>query len=318
LIDLGLPVDATDGDKSLLVSSVWTEDHKLVAMLIRRGANVNACNESYQPAIFYAVRNENLNMVKQLIAAGADLNCIDSVGPDNLSILEFAAKIGDVDICVELIKNGADWLYATETRAAVSHRLIEVDDGSIIDLILRQENCFTRTSQFGFTLTHWLSHMGDAFNLRRAIKAGALIDAQDSTFEQTALHYAMLGDSAECVEFLLNSGANVSLTNDHGLTAIQLGIGCEAVNSTVQYLTSRKFSPLDILSDPTCGTYLGHSLEDLFKKSLEALRTLEVLCQPHRSLRSAETIMDVFSESTAHAGVAAQPELQIRPKTMRL
>jgi len=315
-LNAGAWVATMDPCGAALSASVMHNYHDVVDLLIRHGANVNVKNPDCQHVLFLAVKNRDLPMVKQLIAAGADVNVADPEG--NFSVLEEAASLGDTKICAELIKNGADWLHATLTSSPVVRRLLEIDDGSIWDLILSQENCFTKTCPRGFTLTHWLSCLGDAVSLKRAIKAGALIDAQDCNFGHSALHNAMLGNHAECVEYLLNAGANVSLTNGLGYTPFQMGVGSLSVNATVRYLTTREFSPLDVVSDPSCGKYIGQSLEDVFLKYPEATQALDVSLQPFRSMRSAKTIMDVFSESTAHASVAAQPELQSRPKTMRL
>lgn len=319
LIDAGVSVDLTDGFMTLLGKSICANHHELVDLLIRRGANVNARSVNYSPAIFYAVGKKNLRIVKQLIAAGANVNVFDSVDPSNLSILEVAADYEGVDICVELMKNGADWLHATLERSSVLGRLFEIDDGSIFDWIISQKNGLTKTCRYGLTLALWSSQLGHVEQLKLAIEAGAFIDAQDSKWKQTALHWALQEDRADCVKYLLSAGADVSSTNYQDSTPIDVGIKRKNVKAVVRYLTCRGYSSLDDFNDPAGEKFIGMTLENVFENSPFALATLEDLRQPCRSKRAAEKIMGAFSKDIEPAASAAHhPSRLQRPNSLRL
>jgi ankyrin repeat protein len=301
---------------NLMTSSVEFSDHDYVEFLIKQGvsANLRGCEG---PMIVKAIENKDLKMVKILLRGGADVNTIalNIGGP----VIALATHYECKEICVELIKNGGDWMYVSDREGSILRYLDEIDDGSIFSSIFKEKDWLTKTCDSGLTFAHWMSHMGHVDYLKHAIEAGAIIDAQDTTYGQTALHWALLEDRAECVEYLLSAGASVSLPNRSGLTPIQVGINRKRVKAVVRYLTARGYSPLKALSDPACGKLIGNSLEFLFENSPSALGTLEVLCQPHRSKKAAATIMDVFSDAIATTDAAAHhpPRLQ-RPSSLQL
>lgn len=309
LINDGVSVDLIGDTGSLLCESVRGNHHEIVDLLIKGGASLNARSGDFlQPALLVGVQYQDLRMVKQLIVAGGDVNFVDTSG--NVSVLEMAAALGRIELCVELIKNGADWLHVTEKRGSVLSQLFRIDDGSIFDLILSQKNCFTKSCQFGLTLVHWACHIGHVVFLKKAIEAGALIDAHDSTYRQTPLHWAMHADEAECVEYLLGVGANVSLTNHRGYTPIEHGIAMQHAHAVVRYLIARGHSPFDKFQDPASKKFKGRALESLFSGTPDALKTLRILRDSHRSRNAAEKIMGIFIKGEASVIDAVQQPSQ--------
>lgn len=317
LLDAGHPVDMSLDSESLLAAAVKANHHEIVDLLIERGADVNRRKHHFEPVLARAVKNRDMRMVKKLIAAGADVNATEKVSWH--SVLHLAARPGGKEICVELIKNGADWLAQKPRETVTLPRLIEIDDGSIFDAISNQKNFLTKTCAYGLTVTHWMSHLGHLGNLKHAIESGALIDAQDSTWKHTALHWALHADRADCVEYLLSVGANVSLTNRSGVTPVQLGVNMKKATAVVKYLTARGYSPLDVFNDPAGEELIGKPLESLFENFPIALNNLEVLRQEYRSMKASETIMDVFSNAIEPADAAAHhPSIRHRPNSMKL
>jgi ankyrin repeat protein len=78
---------------------------------------------------------------------------------------------------------------------------------------------------------HRAAEMGDLgalFHLVSQLNVG--IDSQSSD-KSTALHFAVRGQSQECVQFLLQQGASTSLKNDGGLTPLHIAakIGNEVI-----------------------------------------------------------------------------------------
>ena len=308
------PENLNDYCDHLMNCSVEFSDHDCVDFLIKQGVNPNS-QVCEVPMIGKAIENNDLSMVKILLRGGADVNSIANDAP----VIALAADFGFQEICVELIKNGGDWMYVGARDGSILRDLVKIDDGSIFKSIFEEKDWLTKTCASGLTFAHWMSEIGHVGYLQHAIEAGAIIDAQDPTYGQTALHWALLEDRADCVAYLLSAGANVSLTNKLGLTPIQVGIDRKRVKAVVQYLTARGYSPLDVFNDPAGGILIGKPLEFLFKNSPVALATLEALRQPYRSKKAAATIKDVFLNAIAPADAAAhQPSPRHRPNSMKL
>lgn len=286
------PENLNDYCDHLMNCSVEFSDHDYVDFLIKQGVNPNS-QVCEVPMIGKAIENNDLSMVKILLRGGADVSSIANGAP----VIALATKFGCKEICVELIKNGGNWMYVSDREGSILRYLNRIDDGSIFRSIFEEKDWLTKTCESGLTFAHWMSHIGLVDHLQHAIEAGAIIDAQDPTYGQTALHWALLEDRADCVAYLLSAGANVSLTNKFGLTPIQVGIDRKRVKAVVQYLTARGYSPLDVFNDPAGGILIGKPLEFIFKNSPVALATLEAERQPYRSEKAAATIMDVFSNA---------------------
>ena len=106
LLDEGADINAKNDDGSTLLS--FSSAHgrlELIQFLINNGADVNAGSGDKVP-IFRAIYNNDPNVIKALINAGAEIDRIDSTGETPL----FYTIFNDVnpDIIKELVKAGAN------------------------------------------------------------------------------------------------------------------------------------------------------------------------------------------------------------------
>ena len=105
LLKNGVDVNAQDkgGNTSLLIGA---DNVALVKLLLEHGANVHAKNNANETALIRASRNiRGAETVKVLLAAGADVNAMDSWG---YTPLMKAAYAGNVDTVQTLLEAGAD------------------------------------------------------------------------------------------------------------------------------------------------------------------------------------------------------------------
>jgi ankyrin repeat protein len=78
----------------------------MVNLLLDNGADIDSKNKEYQrPSIFYAIWDGNKEMVRLLIARGANFNIKDK---NNMTPLIRALNKDQQDIAVILIEKGAD------------------------------------------------------------------------------------------------------------------------------------------------------------------------------------------------------------------
>ena len=132
-----------------------------------------------------AIEAGNLNLVKQLLAAGANPNSYD----DNKNPhAVFAVCKGYAEILAELINHGTSIGYVTDT---------------------------------GLTFLHYAAGNGYTEIAELLLKAGININAQNKK-GNTPLHLAALKGHKEVVELLLRAGANFNIKNADGKTAIQI------------------------------------------------------------------------------------------------
>jgi ankyrin repeat protein len=104
--------DANIGDKEGNAPLSVAASAPIAAMLIERGANVNAANTLGQTALWRATDKGRADVVKALLQAGADVNKADTYGYAPLSVTPSAT------IAKMLIEHGAD--LNTENRDGVS------------------------------------------------------------------------------------------------------------------------------------------------------------------------------------------------------
>lgn len=83
-----------------LAVAVQRKHGEIAAMLLRNGASANAANDQGQSLLMRAAHVGSPEMVRMLLAAGADRNAKDS---DNLTALDWARKAGCAG-CQELLQ----------------------------------------------------------------------------------------------------------------------------------------------------------------------------------------------------------------------
>ena len=165
------------GDPALL-ETVESGDHAAALhLLTAKGTDVNATAADGSTAIMYAAANNDLDLVRALIKAGANVKLENKFGT---SALTEAAIIGSAPVIEALIKAGADPNFKTpngETPLMAAARTGKIDAAKAL------------------------------------IAAGADINAKEAWGGQSALMWAAAQSQPEMVKFLVSNGANL---NDHG------------------------------------------------------------------------------------------------------
>ena len=133
-----------------------------------------------------AVRDEDSSSIADYLATGGDLELVDGWGRTALFWAVQNARLGVVG---GLLSGGADANTRDETGSFVFYRAIAGGAYETADQLLA---------------------------------AGAEIDAMNGDSDlQTALHYCVMQNQRECVEFLLVRGADRQLEDSYGYTPLQ-------------------------------------------------------------------------------------------------
>ncbi len=167
-----IALTAANAAEKTLLEAAEAGDGAAALALLRERPDVNARGPDGTTAIMWASYNGDLELVKQLVAAGADVNAKNDFGAFALSE---AAMMGSAPIIDALLKAGAN---ADAANNEGETALMEV----------------ARTGHI------------DAANL--LLKAGADINLTEQWGGQSPLMWAAAQDQPEMVKFLLANGAN--------------------------------------------------------------------------------------------------------------
>ncbi|KAJ3297237.1 hypothetical protein HDU79_004361 [Rhizoclosmatium sp. JEL0117] len=150
---------------------------------------LNKADEYDRTALMHAVRSSQVEVVRILVANGADVNAQDETAKDPITAQLFGACMsGDAQFVRDLLNQGAR---------------VDSQDES------------------GRTALHHATQHSHIRVVRELIRRGAQVSIQDEN-GWTALHYAALNGNKEIANLLLESGANEGVKDKDGWTYREL------------------------------------------------------------------------------------------------
>ncbi|BAA89654.1 gp29 [Wolbachia phage WO] len=93
-------------DKKERTDLHYAVEAKTVKLLVEKGANVNAADVEGYTALHLAVTEKRLEIVRELIKSGADINAAEY--GNKCTPLHLACMVGKVEIVKELVEAGAE------------------------------------------------------------------------------------------------------------------------------------------------------------------------------------------------------------------
>ena len=121
---------------TFLVQAIENQDENAIDLLLKHGAEVNITNHKGWTPIFYAIRTNQLSLVRKLIAKGAAVTWISKNKKD--TPLNLAAQLGLKTIVKELLESGAKpYLQLLEKEDLPLVRAFNNNDKPIIELLLK-------------------------------------------------------------------------------------------------------------------------------------------------------------------------------------
>jgi len=183
LIHALLNAGALAADPLALSTAAGLEKNKLIAILLKHGANVNVAGSAGRPPLYHALFSQKLDTVRFLIANKADVNAKDSNGTSNVMI-------------------AASWknpVFLNELIAAKAS--------------LQGED------RFGKTVLSNAAKSGDLARVKKLIELGATIDPNGKS-GIVALASAIEGNNEKIVELFLEQGIDPKLVIPNGTETI--------------------------------------------------------------------------------------------------
>jgi ankyrin repeat protein len=164
-----------------------------VKFLLSKGANCKLRDEDgHTPLMSYIMTGEcSISMIQVLLNAGSDVNAQNSVGA---SVLQLAAKYCESKIVKHLLINGANAKLA---------------DGKGTTALM---SCIGKPTKI----------------MKLLVVSGGveLLNAKNSE-GRTALHLAAMKNDEHALLVLLSEGANISVRDEDGMTALSLASSAE-------------------------------------------------------------------------------------------
>ncbi|CAM9140246.1 unnamed protein product [Scytosiphon promiscuus] len=213
-----------DGDDTPLHLAAANGQEQIVKLLLDKGAEKDALNSRGRTPLHLAVERAHLPTLHAVLAANPDVNIRYGAALMGYSILDLAARLGNVDVLRALLLHGVDVNRLTDGytalhRAALNNRVdaidVLVEAGADIE-IEDDDDC----TPF---LDACSNHCHEA--VLALFKHGANIEARDirgETSLQIAARQAGREGVTEMVDLLLRCGGDETALTPDGYTAAEI------------------------------------------------------------------------------------------------
>jgi Carboxypeptidase regulatory-like domain/Ankyrin repeats (many copies) len=167
-----------------------------------------------------AAARDELGKVKELLAAGMDVNIVDA-DTDTTALME-AVDNGNQEMVIVLLNAGADVNTKNKYGGTALLMLREQTTDEIVRTLITAGAKVNSKDEEGNTPLMIAASLGNAPVLQALLEAGAKVNAKNKDGE-TALMKAAAGEGhIEVVRALLIAGADVNKENNDGETALKL------------------------------------------------------------------------------------------------
>ena len=164
-----------------------------------------------------AIKEQDLAQVRLLLKA-ADTNMVNAQDSNTTTPLVLAAIQGNLDIVKELITAGANVNLATEGGLTPLHCAVNKDFHEVAKYLIKKGANVNAVTAKGSTSLHWASYNKNYALCKLLIQAGAIVNAKAMN-GFTPLHWAAYTDAGDLVTLLIANGADLTLTDNNNQTA---------------------------------------------------------------------------------------------------
>ncbi|MBF0534037.1 MAG: ankyrin repeat domain-containing protein [Nitrospirae bacterium] len=189
-----------------------------IKRLIQNGNDVNKTNFVGMSALHYAAKNGNLEILRELAEAHAELHAATIAGQ---TPMVFAIVGNKVEIVRYLISNGYEVDYGHD-KDDNTCLMIAVSYGytAIVEMLINNGASIDICNKYGQSALMFSAIYRRFPIMQRLVASGAIPDLADKD-GNTALHYAVATRDDDMVDFLIKAGSDPHKTNLKGQTAFK-------------------------------------------------------------------------------------------------
>jgi len=205
--------------------AVWHGQVEIVRCFLRHGADVNAQDASGRAALHFCVLGPknplcpisqrtrasvsvDIDIIKELVARGADLNVRTKMGDTPLHI---AAQNNLDEVARVLVQLGADVNAIDDRGWTALHHCARNNNLKLSEYLLSRDAEVNARAGEGFTALHFACDRGRLDLVQSLLEHGADVDAVCVC--GTPLHLACTEARNDVVKFLIEYGADVNITD---------------------------------------------------------------------------------------------------------
>jgi serine/threonine-protein phosphatase 6 regulatory ankyrin repeat subunit B len=160
----------------------------------------------------------NLNLVRDLIILGANLDWRDEEERQHWSALHWATNINNLEITKMLVGAGSDVNIRTSIGETPLH-FVACDNLKSTKLLIKSGADVNAADDYFLTPLHEATIFNQPQIVKILIESGANVNVQSEEGE-SPLHMAAINDCFKSTKMLIDAGANVNASNEGGCTPL--------------------------------------------------------------------------------------------------
>ncbi|XP_057317381.1 palmitoyltransferase ZDHHC17-like isoform X2 [Hydractinia symbiolongicarpus] len=187
------------------------------------GVDVRQPDTENVTVLHWAAINNRLEIVRYFISKGA---IIDQPGGNlNATALHWTIRQGHLDMCILLLKHGADPSIEDSEGCSGLHLAAQFGHTPLVAYLISKGTDVDIIDRNGMTPLMWATYRSFGTDPARLIlNFGASVNFCDAIHKNTALHWAISSSNTNVIKQLLKSGASLDAVNAEGQTPVELAL----------------------------------------------------------------------------------------------
>uniref|UniRef100_A0A8C9ZU57 Ankyrin repeat domain 52a n=1 Tax=Sander lucioperca TaxID=283035 RepID=A0A8C9ZU57_SANLU len=268
------------GYTPLHLAAVSTNGALCLELLVNNGADVNQQSKEGKSPLHMAAIHGRFTRSQILIQNGGEIDCVDKYGNTPLHV---AAKYGHELLISTLMTNGADTARRGINGMFPLHLAVLY---GFSDCCRNKEHVLSAgfdiniPDNFGRTCLHAAASGGNVECLNLLLSSGTDLNKRD-VMGRTPLHYAAANGRYQCTVTLVGAGAEVNEPDQTGCTPLHYSAASQAFSSCLEHLLDNGADPSMVNSKGYSAVHYAayhgnkQNLELLLEMSFNALGDIE-------------------------------------------